>query len=129
MKKIYNPFYKWEDFNNGFFNNRKEEEYILKALELLSSPQLFEEVGVKMIDQWTFCIDENLTNSNLNKIAYLGQASCNFKYGCTSLEVKEAWKKLETEQKNKANNVAKKLITYYNEKYNRVYRKMGKTLL
>ena len=64
----------------------------------------------------------HLTNPSVNKIAWIGQASCCFAFGSTSLETKKAWNTLREEKKENANNIAKIALEKWGE-YEEAFRR------
>lgn len=122
MKKIYYRYELWEDHKNGMYQDGdvKNEEIISKAESLLKNNKKFLEVGLKVIDNWIYATETNLTNKNRNRQAWIGQASCSYMYNVPENLTKMAWHKLTLDEKNAANSVADKVINYFE------YRKKNK---
>lgn len=112
MKQIYHHFSKWEDYKNGFYNSSCNElnQHINKSIELLSNQDEFYKIAKLLVNNWTFCIEHNLTDSSINKIAYIGQASCCFKNKTPSFVTKQAWGYIDEDTRIKANATAKKVL-------------------
>ena len=89
MKRIYHTWDKWECYPAGFYEDsppgditveRGEEIY----QEFLSDLPKFEAALIGLLAEWTHSCEHYLTNSAMNRIAWLGQASLCYKYGIPS---------------------------------------------
>ena len=63
--------------------------------------------------KWVFSCEENLTNTHLNQIAYMGQAACLLNHRAPEHTTRKAWHLLSKSQQQKANNAAKIAINYW----------------
>lgn len=119
MQRIYHPYWLWEDYKAGFYENisgEQKKEMISKVLELFNSESLTKEFMNKVITDWKYSCEHNLTNESLNKIAYIGQGACCIYAGVPNTITMEAWNLLDKEIQNIANNIAEKTIeTWTNE--------------
>jgi hypothetical protein len=127
MQRIYHPYWLWEDYKNGMYelNSNNEDELTKKSINLLSDLTLFKEVALEVISKWIISTKVNLTNPNCNKKAWLGQASCSYKYNVPEYLTRIAWSKLTDKQRIKADNVAIEVIKVFNieneKQYNQLY--------
>lgn len=116
MKRIYHPYWVWEDFKNGLYDQEKmyseQEEFLLanKGKELLSHLDEFEQVALKVISEWKNASEQNLTNISRNRQAWIGQASCCYKLKIPERITKLGWRLLTYEQQIEANKIADKII-------------------
>lgn len=116
MKRIYHPYWEWEDYQHGMFNNggeyteAEEEQLAHTAKELLSNQQEFYESALRMVTQWKKAAEQNLTNQNRNRQAWIGQATCCFKINIPERITKYGWRLMSPEQQNEANATADKII-------------------
>ena len=116
MERIYHRYEYWEDYKAGFYNNISginKELMINKVVELFSSSELTELYMNKVIQQWKYSSEHNLTNLSLNRIAYLGQGACCIYAGVPSTITMEAWHLVSEENRNNANKIAEKIIKNY----------------
>ena len=115
MKQIYHHFSKWEDYKNGFYDSscKDKDLHITKAINLLSDENKFYNIATKLIKEWKYCCEHNLTDNSINRIAYIGQVSCCYFNNTPSFITKEAWWKIDESTRNKANNVAKRVLNEY----------------
>jgi hypothetical protein len=117
MKRVYHPYWKWEDYQHGLYINiedafTEEELGFLAALvkEVLTDSEVFEFIATKVISEWKFAAEENLTNDSRNKQAWIGQASCCYVLGVPEFITKYGWHLLSPEQQAEANRVADLVI-------------------
>jgi hypothetical protein len=131
MKRIYSMFIDWEDYQNGMYSGSMVNiEYLLpKAIELLSDDCLFFQKGLEMILNWKICTDYNLTNTSLNRRAWIGQATCCYVHKVPEIITRLAWSEMEEISQIKANAKANKIIKIYEERYNELYKNMGTKML
>jgi len=120
MKRIFYPFYLWEDYQNGLYSTKVDNhDYLIsKSIELLSNADLFNEIGLQMIKEWKISAAINLTNLEQNRKSWLGQASCCFYAKCPEFITCEAWMMLTDRQRKIANNIANKIIKDYERTIN-----------
>jgi hypothetical protein len=113
MERIYHPYNLWEDYINGFYDNCsgfKKQDYINGILEMFNSAELTEMYMQKVIDEWVYSCEHNLSNVSLNRIAYIGQSACCLYCGAPSTITMEAWSLLSKETQNRSNLIAEKIL-------------------
>jgi len=79
MERIYHRYEYWECFKNGFFKNKSGVEKIelgLKVLELFNNPKETEIYMKRVLNEWIYSCEHNLSNLALNRVAWLGQSAC-----------------------------------------------------
>jgi len=109
FKRIFHPYWLWEDFKNGFYDNpeiKNKEENIRNVLEMFSSVELTEYWMNYVIDNWKYSCEHNLTNYSLNRIAWLGQSACCCFANIPSTVTMEAWSLLDSNTQSMADNIA-----------------------
>lgn len=99
----------------------KESENIEKVMHFFTDENLFIETGYELIKKWKFTLQHHLLDDKINKIAYLGQVACNYKYNIPEITTKKAWYLLDEKTRHKSNNNAKLILKKYlkNETENR----------
>jgi hypothetical protein len=120
--RIYHPFTLWEDYKAGFYDNISgvNKEYLMnKSIEMFKSAKLTRLYMMRVIDEWKYSCEHNLTNPAMNRIAYIGQGACCIYANVPSTITMEAWSKLTKEVQNRSNQIAKEVIKYWvqNNKY------------
>ncbi len=116
MNRIYHPYWYWEDYKAGFYENCSGEiksQHITKVLEMFNSEKLTEENMNRVTAEWKYSCEHNLTNDSLNKIAYIGQAACCIYAKIPSTITMEAWSLLKPEIQDRANKQAEKVLNIW----------------
>lgn len=108
MKPIYHHYTKWEDFQNGMYNEDKNgrRERVQKAIQILSNVELCYKSMRMVISQWKYACEQNLSNNIYGHRAFLGQAACNIYAGVHEDETRQAWGLLTDDQRKQANSIA-----------------------
>lgn len=113
MKRIYHHYKDWEDFKFGFYDSvtySKKQDLINSVVYMFSDPILTERYMEKVIDDWVYSCEHNLSNENMNRVAYLGQAACCLYCGAPCDVTMRAWKELPIHVQLRSNEIAKKTI-------------------
>jgi len=116
MKRIYHKWELWEDHKAGFYDNcsgETKKKKIENAIEMFNSWELTINNMNRVIKEWNYSCEHNLTNESMNKIAYIGQAACCIYAGVPSSLTMEAWNKLSDEVKDRSNEIAKSVLTVW----------------
>lgn len=113
MKRIYHHYEKWECWKHGFWDScsgNEKKEKIQKVIELFSNPQETKIYMEKVVSDWKFSCEQNLSNDGMNKIAWLGQAACCLMGKIPSSVTMESWSFVPDEFKIIANSIAETII-------------------
>jgi hypothetical protein len=115
MERIYHRWDKWECYKNGFFtgSGHKQEYYDICYVNLLTDLKLFEAVLEKVTTMWPYSCEHNLSNESMNRIAWLGQASCAYLYGARADSTRSNFSKLSEHQQIEANKLAEKYLNLW----------------
>lgn len=89
MDRIYHKWDKWECYPAGFFDSKapdgmKKDEAEEVYRSFLSNPNEFDIALCKVITEWKYSCEHNLSNESMNRIAWLGQACLAYKFGIPS---------------------------------------------
>jgi hypothetical protein len=119
MERIYHHYELWEDHKLGFWklDDDNKEENIKKSYDLLTNTKELKKYMVKVIKTWKYSCEQNLSNTAMNRQAYLGQAASCIKDGVPANTTRRAWNLLTEEEMNKANGVADIVIKMWEAKY------------
>jgi len=110
MKRIYHHFERWECVKAGFYETspphgiHKELAKEMYA-EFLSNIPRFQNALDRVLKEWPNSCDQFLSNENINRIAWLGQASMCIETGIPS-EFKSGFRLLSLDQQRVANKAA-----------------------
>lgn len=113
MKQIYHHYTKWECYKNGFYASKhkhlshEECENIFK--NYFKNLNVFEQDINKVFKKWKYSCEQFLTNKNINRVAWLGQACV-----CINKKIPSRYKYsynfLSEKEKQKANDLAQRKI-------------------
>lgn len=117
MERIYHRYENWEDYKNGFYDNFTEEK-VKSAITMFSSEKLTRKYMLKVINEWKYSCEHNLTNISLNRIAYIGQAACCIYDSIPSNATKLAWGMLSDEIRCRSNSIAKEVLNTWIKRNN-----------
>lgn len=119
----------WEDYINGMYNSPDNLQKELKlAYKIFNDFNLFNKLCSKVINDWEVSCIENLTNKNINRIAWLGQSALNIEHFIKERTTKKVWKTLDSNVKNKLNEIAYKNILKYEKRSKGLSIEMGASL-
>lgn len=108
-KQFYSHYTLWEDFNCGMWNKYEglEKEGLSKCISLLQNPEL----GMIMVTKnWNISTKVNLSDKQQNRKSWLGQAACCIIHGVPENITRKAWMMLTEQERDNANQIAKKVI-------------------
>ena len=122
MNRIYHPYWKWEDYKAGFYDNcsgDKKTILIKSVIEMFSSEELTR-TNMYRVQEWQYSCEHNLTNISLNRIAYIGQAACCIYASVPSTVTMEAWSLLSKDIQTRSDLIAEEFLNYWLEKNKRI---------
>ena len=70
----------------------------------------------KVIEEWVFSCEHNLSNNSLNRVAWLGQSACCLYAGIPYRITMENWRFVDEKKQIKACEIAEKIIANYESK-------------
>lgn len=120
IKRIFHHFEKCEEYKTNMWRmvpiNKREElqEY---SRNLMIEHDVFEEVCKKVVDEWVFSCEANLTASSINHQAWIGHAACALNHNAPEDITRLAWRTLTEDQQCLANLAADRAIEYWKEKH------------
>lgn len=129
MKRIWHNYEKWEDWKNGLYSKSKPADEIIartKLFELFSNQDLFFHSGIKMIYEWRYSSDYNLSNTTCNRKSYLGQAVACYLYSLPMHFTAKVFTELDKKNQAESNKTAQEIIEYYE---NNIYDKDHKNII
>lgn len=104
MKRIYHPYWKWEENNfNMWGKSSNIEEDIKTAIEFTGDHKKYGSWMMRVVDDWTFSCEHNLTDKSQNRKAWIGHAAVAYWAGIPEDIVRKAWGFLTDEQRDLAN--------------------------
>ncbi len=112
-KRIYHHYEMWEDYKFGFYNNCsgfEKETKTKSVINLFNCKTTTEKYMRRVINEWKYSCEHNLTNPSMNKIAYLGQSACCLYDNIPNTVTMIAWSLLTDEVRERSNKIAIKLL-------------------
>lgn len=135
-KRVYVPYWKWEDFNSGMWRKipkDKEGKFLKRSIEFTGDHIKYGSAMKEVIVLWKFTMLNSLTNTSINRRAFLGHCAVQYKINCPEYITRLAWKHLNEEQRFLADKVAQETIDNWidnhEEKNSKIYRNMGTQML
>lgn len=110
--QIYHHYKKWEDEKHNFYHNISKvdiEEKTKEIQKMFNDYQILKKCIDHVVKNWEYSMQQNLTNPNINKIAYIGQAAAAYHCKAPSDLTRRVWHTLNAETQDRANKYAKKV--------------------
>lgn len=128
--RIFHTYDKWECHKAGMyaqnFYGKTAEECEQMYADFLSSVK-FKKTLEKVITEWKHSCEHYLTNSSMNRIAWLGQASMCYATGIP-MKYCSGFNRLSEKEQNKANEIALVALNKWLKKNNRKELEMSEAL-
>jgi hypothetical protein len=110
MKRVYHTWDKWECYPAGFYATRPPEGMTPRQAETLYRDLLrdiprFESALAQVLTEWPRSCEHYLSNENMNRIAWLGQAAMCVAHG-VSHRFRGGFNLLSADEKQAANEAA-----------------------
>lgn len=120
MRRIWHHYHKWEDYQNGMWRTapKDEHEKLIKKAVRFMSKKSFGAAMEKVVLNWPYACEHNLSNTSANRQAWLGQAACCYKIKVPEYITRQAWAMLTETKREIANGYADKWINIW-EKNNK----------
>jgi len=117
VQRIYHRWEKWECYPAGFFNEHPpkgmtHEDCQNKYAEFFRDLKLFKSAAYRVLDEWPNSAEHNLSNPNMNRIAWIGQSSVCIHYGISS-KFRGGYHLLTPEEQKAADQTALDVINYW----------------
>lgn len=109
------PYWIREDYLSGLFDTvtKNDDLYIKKVVTLFKSEYRTIKAMSAVIKNWKYATEHNLSNTSMNRIAWLGQAACCYRFKAPDFITKKAWWILPKETRDRADKNASDLIESY----------------
>lgn len=121
IERIWHPWNNWECYRSNFFGSLpkslKKAEALKLCQDLYKNVDEFERVLLRILKEWPNSCEHNLSNLGMNRIAWLGQAACAYKYRIPNMVGMQAFSEMEELYKAPADAVAQKIIDLWEGEY------------
>ena len=136
MKQHFVPWWEWEDYINGMWRKiprDQEPVEIQKAIDFTGDWLRYGDAMWEVANAWPKTMLNSLTNTSINRRAFLGHCAVTFKIGVPEYITRLAWAELTNEQRFYADKQADKYIKEWQHHHARtdrtVHQKMGRQML
>ena len=117
MQRYYFDYNSWEDYKNGFYKTPNNKEHDVEIVRnFFNDIAKTEKFMFMVVKEWNYSSLQNLSNKSMNRIAWLGQAAVCKCLGISSLSTMYAWKFIDIDVRNLADNKAIKTIKLWERK-------------
>lgn len=117
IKRQYVPWTQWECYKSGFFTPAESSDTLMRwrsqYVELLSDLKAFRAAMERVVVEWPESTRHNLTNESMNRVAWLGQASCCITFGACAEQTRSAFNLLSQKKQDAANACADEFLQEY----------------
>jgi hypothetical protein len=120
MRRIYHPYHVWEEYKFGMWRSvfgKEREEFLQKAFEFTSDANLYGRWMLRVIEEWPYSCEHNLSCTEMNRQAWIGHAAVCLAIGCPEDITRLAWHQLTIEQQDAANKKADEAIEQWEFKH------------
>lgn len=121
MQRVFHHYSLWEDYHAGMYAENKDgrSERVQEAAKILGTPDICCKAMEKVVAEWKIATEYNLSNLEINRKAWLGQAACCCYAGIHEDETREAWGIMTEAQRVEANRIAAVIIRKWQSKRER----------
>ena len=117
MQRIYHTWDEWECYPAGFYDNKPPsgmtpDEAVLAYTSFLRNPSRFESALKLVLSRWKNSCEHYLSNENMNRIAWLGQAAMCISTGVPSA-FRSGFNRLSEKEQLAANMMALKYLNIW----------------
>lgn len=119
MKRKYHNYKEWEEYKYGMWRKAaaaEEIKYLKKAIEFMGDHVLYGTYMQHVITQWPISCEQNLSNPDINHMAWIGHAACCIAFNCPEYIVRMAWHHLTKQQQDLANEQAEIAFANWTQK-------------
>lgn len=120
IKRVYLPYWLWEEWTNGMWRNvygNERTELLSKAITFTGNAKLYGQWMLQAVEQWPYSCLHNLTCLEMNRQAWIGHAATCLAINCPEDITRLAWHELTQKQQDEANYKADYAITYFENLY------------
>jgi len=133
LSRVYHPYNNWEEINFNMWGDVKDEKsWLQKAIDFTGDHELYGRHMFRVIKEWPVSCENALTDSFINKKAWVGHAAAALAINCPEHITRKAWGFLTDEQKFLANKQAERAIRTWQNSYiesKKLYSGVGGSLL
>lgn len=113
MKRIYHPYWNWEEYEAGMWRNTsgsERAELLNKAFRFTGNATAYGDAMLRVINEWPISCEHNLTDTSMNRLAWVGHAACCLMTGAPEDVTRKAWGMLTDQQRIDADKRAQEAV-------------------
>ena len=117
---MWHPYWLWEDVKAGMWNkvdSSKRANFLKQAIEFTGDHEKYGTFMRKVVIDWPLASEHNLTETSMNRLAWIGHAACCLAIGCPEDITRQAWAHLSQQQQEKANQQAQNALQQWEKNY------------
>lgn len=114
MKRIWHHWEKWECVPAGM-HNPTDKDPLVAYRTVLAHPDRFRQAIARVFSEWPNSCEQFLTNTDMNRVAWLGQAAVCIETG-VGREYRTSFYELTDEEQIAANKIAAEAIVMWESK-------------
>ena len=130
INQVYTPYWEWEDWVNGMWG-AGDETRLKEAVDFTGDHIKYGNAMKEVIKAWPRTMLNSLTNTSINKRAFLGHCAVSYKLGIQESITRMAWRQLTDQQRYDADKVAQETINDWLNDYRnkQVHKNVGTQML
>lgn len=132
MKRIYHPYWLWEEFQCGMWRltgGQERRDFLQAAFEFTGNAKRYGRAMRKVIIAWPISCEHNLTETSMNRLAWIGHAATQWAINCPEDVTRQAWGMLTDKQREDADAEAQGALDEWTARYEStragVYQQLG----
>ena len=117
MRRIYHPFWTWEDIGMWRDVSAKDCRAMLEpAIRFTGDARAYGAAMLRVLDECPLACEHNLTERSMNQQAWIGHAAAYLAHGFPEYLTREAWGLLTQQQRDEANAMADRAINEWKQR-------------
>lgn len=115
MNRVWHHHSLWEEVPAGLWRTGPDLFDFAAALSLMQDTARWSAAMRKVVGEWPYSCEQNLSHTEHNRVAWLGQAAVCLATGQPSIVTRKTWWQLPRTGQDAANTAATAAITYWEE--------------
>jgi len=118
FERIYHPVWLWEENEHNMWGDVADRaDALKKAIEFTGDHKRYGRFMQRVVSEWEYSCENALTDSSLNRKAWVGHAACALALAIPEDITRKAWGLLTDEQRLLANKEADRAIQAWEHDY------------
>ena len=120
IKRVYHHYQKCEEYKTDMWRVapiESRQSLQDKSAGLMKNVFCFEQAMIRVVNEWPFSCEANLSASVINHKAWMGHAGCAINHNAPEDLTRLAWRSLTKTEQDSANAAADRVISMWRKKY------------